>query len=88
VLVVSDGAGDAGAEAEQAAGPGCGERDEVAVVAITVDVIAAVLNRYRARKEVTRMTMKTLRGLVVPVVMSGISSLLVNLAATAACTGR
>jgi hypothetical protein len=57
-------------------------------VAITVDVIAAVLDRHGARKEVTRMTKKTLRGLVVQAVMSVISSLLVNLAATAACTGR
>jgi hypothetical protein len=58
------------------------------VAAITVDVIAAVFDRRGARKEVTRMTKKTSHGLVVPVVMSVISSLLVNLAATAACTGR
>jgi hypothetical protein len=34
------------------------------------------------------MTKKTLRGLVVGAALSVISSLLVNLAATAACTGR
>jgi len=56
-------------------------------VAITVDVITRMLDRNRARKEVTRMTKKTLRGLVVPAVLSDISSLLVNLAATVAFTG-
>lgn len=56
-------------------------------MAITVDVITRMLDRNRARKEVTRMTKKTLRGLVVPAVLSDISSLLVNLAATVAFTG-
>lgn len=58
------------------------------VGAITVYVIAAVLDRHGARKEVTRMTKKASRGLVVPAAMSVIGSLLVNLASTAACTGR
>lgn len=56
-------------------------------MAITVDVIAEVLERQSARKEVTRMTKKTLPGLATPAALSVISSLLVNLAATAACTG-
>jgi hypothetical protein len=58
------------------------------VGAITVYVITAVLDRHDARKEVARMTKKTLRGLVVPAALTVISSLLVNLASTAACTGR
>ncbi len=57
------------------------------VAAITVDVIAAVLDRRRARKEVTRMTKKTLRGVALHTAISDIGSLLVNLAATSAFTG-
>ncbi len=57
------------------------------VAAITVDLIAGMLNRHRARKEVTRMTKKTLRSVVLHAALSDIGSLLVNLAATSAFTG-
>jgi hypothetical protein len=57
------------------------------VVAITVDVIAGMLDRDRAGKEVTRMAKKTLRSVALHAALSDIGSLLVNLAATAACTG-